>query len=253
MKMDHTADETPLIGPLPGRTQSGDAALFEDETGTLVARMTIMPCFTVPILVLIHPTESKPHPDPRRMMARCTLLGAPEREGYRGWNDPGFLSLCKRFGIDPAKQRPRFDAWFEDVGEALLDCASDAFDAKRYDEHGAAGGAADALKRGATPDSVNLASVIWHARDIRDPALRERTEAALAQLERSADWQDRSKRGKAEALQELIDAATAAGTPVNLVPDTGGPGGVIVFGDVDDVPGYARPSRLRIWMRRVFG
>lgn len=244
-----SGDDSPLIGPLRGHTASGDAALFEDQAGNLVARVTIMPCIAVPTLVLTHPDKAVPHPDPVTLTARCPLLEALNSSGYSGWDDPVFRDLCRQFGLDPAKQRPTFDAWCRDVGEALLDCAVAAFGSKHFDVHAAAGGAAEMLKRGVAPDSVALDRAAANVRNIPDPSLRERTERALAQLARSADWQDGLKHQEAEAMRDLIEAARVGGTPVTFHRDPDGPGGVVVIGDLEDEPARSWAMRARGWVQ----
>ena len=221
----------PLYGPIPGRTRWGDAALFEDAEGTVIARMTIMACYAVPIFVLTDPKDDKPHDDPATVVARCPLLDAPGRTSYRGWDDPAFRHLCERFGIDPGKQRPTFDAWCRDVGEALLDCAVDALEVGRSDEQAAAGLAAQLLCRNGGTNGSSCSDVVWRLEAIRDPGLRERTRNALEQLERSADWQESKRRTEASRMREMIDEAIEAGVPVTIIEDADGPGGVVVFGN----------------------
>ena len=246
------ANGPPLYGPIPGSTKWGDAALFEDEAGTVVARVMIAPVFAVPILVVADGQENRPHEDYRGLVARCPLLGAPEQEGYRGWDDPRFRNLCQRFGIDPDKQRPTFDAWCRDVGEALLETAMAAFEAKRFDEHGAAGKAAEALAQGATPADHPIDDVSWRLDAIQDEGLRTRTRDTLEQLERSADWQAGKRRTETSRMRGMIDAATEAGTPVTIVEDADGPGGTVVFGDTDDLELGRHPTwreRVKRWFR----
>ena len=241
----------PLYGPIPGSTKWGDAALFEDESGTVVARVMIAPVFSVPILVVADPEENRPHEDYKSVVARCPLLGAPGREGYRGWDDRSFRDLCERFKIDPDKQRPTFEDWCRDVGEALLETAMAAFEAKRFEEHGAAGMAAEALARGATPAGNPTGDVLWRLDAIGDEGLRERTRNALEQLERSADWQAGRQRTEASRMREMIDSAAASGTPVTIVEDADGPGGAVVFGDVDDLE-LTKQSTWRDRVKRLF-
>ena len=255
------ADETapapnssPLYGPIPGSTPWGDAAHFEDENGAVVARVMIAPVMAVPILVVADSEENRPHADYKGVVARNPLVGAPEREGYRGWDDPKFRDLCQRLGIDPDKQRPTFEDWCRDVGEELLETAMAAFEAQRFDEHGPAGKAAEALAKGATPEAHPIGDILWRLDGIRDEALRERTRAALEQLERSADWQAGKQRAETSKMREMIDSAAASGTPVTIIEDADGPGGAVVFGDVDDLELTSRPGvmdRVRQWFRRT--
>ena len=245
MKEHGTSDRTPLYGPIPGRTAQGDAALFEDEAGTVVARVMITPIFGVPILFLADPEKDRPHEDPAGLKARHRLLETSDWDGYRGWDDPRFRDLCARFGIDPDKQRPTFEAWCRDVGEALLDCAMAAFEAQRFDEHGAAGKAAEALSRGATPTTNSVDDVLWRLDAIRDGGLRKRARAALEQLERSAEWQAGKRRAETAWMRDLVDSAAAAGTPVTIVKNADRPGGGIVFGDVGKMTRGTAPSLMR--------
>lgn len=159
--------------------------------------------------------------------------------------------MCGRFGNDPDKQRPTYDAWCRDVGEALLKTAMAAFEAKRFDEHGAAGKAAEALARGATPANNPIGDVLWRLDGIRDEGLRERTRAAVEQLERSADWRAGQRRTEAWRMQEMIDGAAAAGTPVTIVRGADGPGGVVMFGEMRD-PELGKPTTFLGRVRRMF-
>ena len=218
----------------------------------MVARVMIAPVFAVPILVVADGRENRPHEDYRSLVARCPLLGAPEQEGYRGWDDPKFRNLCERFGIDPDKQRPTYDAWCRDVGEALLECAMAAFEAKRFDEHGAAGMAAEALARGATPADHPIDDALWRLDPIQDEGLRERTRDALEQLERSADWQAGRQRTEPSRMREVIDRATEASTPDTIAEDEDGPGRTVVFGETDDLELGRQPTwreRVRRWFQ----
>ena len=226
--------DAPLYGPIPGSTQWGDAAHFEDENGAVVARVMIAPVMAVPILVVADPKENRPHEDRKAVVARNSLIGAPDREGYRGWDDPKFRDLCQRLGIDLDKQRPTYDDWCRDVGEELLETAMAAFEAQRFDEHGPAGKAAEALARGATPVAHPIGDILWRLDGIRDEALRERTRAALKRLERSADWQAGKQRAEASRMRGMIDEAREAGVPVTIIEDADGPGGAVVFGDVEE-------------------
>lgn len=245
---DDAALHDPLLGPLPGHTQWGDAALFEDEAGEVVARMVIAPALSVPVLVVADPVEHAPHKDYTGVVARHPLLGAPEREAYRGWDDSSFRDLCDRLGIDPDKQRPTFDAWCRDLGEELLECAMVAFENYRWAEQGAANGAIVALQRGARPRPNGLGEERAGLRDIGDAGLRERAREALEQLERSADWKEALEREKealereeAEAMRRLIGGTLAVG-----------PGGLVVIRDVDDPRLGGRPTlseRVRRWFR----
>ena len=222
--------------------------MFEDESGTVVARMMIAPVFSVPILVVADAQEHRPHEDYTGIVARCPMLGLPEEEGYRGWDDPSFRSLCDRFKIDPDKQRPRYDDWCCDVGEALLETAVAAFEAKRFEEHGAAGKAAEALARGATPAEHPIGDILWRLDAIEDEGLRERARNALEQLERSADWQAGKRRTEASRMRGMIDEATEAGVPVTIAKDADGSGRTaVVFGDVEET----KPT-LAERVRRLF-
>ena len=95
---------TALHGPLPGHTEWGDAALFTDDAGTVVARMFVAPSYTVPIFILALPDKDEPPQNRTELVARCPLLGEPDRVDYGGWDDPVFRELCEQFGIDPDKQ-----------------------------------------------------------------------------------------------------------------------------------------------------
>lgn len=245
-------DTTPLHGPFKAQVKGGDAALFKDDRGNAVALMAIRPCMAVPVLMWLDPETQGDHPDPGWVNARCPLLSTPDLQSYRGWDDPVFRGLCASLGIDPDKQRPRYDAWCQEVGEALLIRALEALEDRRYDEHGAAGLAAEALTRGATPDTVNLRDVIMRTPAIADKALGGRTLAALQQLERSADWQEGQKRKSAAVIAALVGTASETGTPVTVVRNETGRGGALVFGKVDDDLVHGKPFWMPAWMWRLY-
>ena len=251
MTNDGPADTTLLRGPFKTQGRQGDAALFKDNLGNAVALIEIRSCFAVPFLMCFDPETHGNHPDLKGVKARCPLLAGPDFLNYGGWDDPVFLRLCASLEIDPSKQRPRYDAWCQQVGEALLVCASEALDDSRYDEHGAAGLAAEALRRGATPDTVNLGDVISRTASIRSKALSERTRAALEQLGRSADWQEKQKQVSAAVIDELVKSASEAGSPAAFVPNETGSGGAIVFGNFDSDVVQRKPTWVPNWVRRL--
>ena len=245
---------TALHGPLPGQTEWGDAALFTDDAGTVVARMFVAPSYTVPIFILARPDKDEPPQNRTELVARCPLLGEPDRVDYGGWDDPVFRELCEQFGIDPDKQRPTFDPWFKDVGEALLKRAIEAFEAKRYYEHSAAGLAASALSKGPQPHQADLNSIKARSQYIEDETLRENARNALDQLARSADWKEGTQRANDEAVKRTIDEAVASGTPVSIFEDADGPGGTIVFGATADefrkATGSSMTDRFKRWFSK---